>query len=152
MGFNVAARAGRWSAEHRKAAILTWLGFCVVAIALGTAAGTKMLKQADTAAGGTKKAEQILRDAGFTNQAGESVLVQSRTQTVNDPRFRATVEDVVRAVSPLPNVTRVRSPLAAANSGQVSGDHRSVLVQFEIKGDQDKADKKIQPVLDAVDR
>ena len=31
-------------------------------------------------------------------------------------------------------------------------DRRSALVQFEIRGDQDKADKKVQPVLDAVGR
>jgi len=151
MNLNVAARAGRWSAGHWKTAISAWLAFCVVAVVLGTVAGTKMLKQADTAAGGTKKAEQILRDAGFQNQAGESVLVQSQTRTLADPSFRATVADVTRAVAALPQVQRVRSPLDPANAGQVAKNRRSALVQFEIRGDPDKADKKIQPVLDAVD-
>ncbi|HVU78776.1 MAG TPA: MMPL family transporter, partial [Gaiellaceae bacterium] len=36
--------------------------------------------------------------------------------------------------------------------GQVSSDRHSALVQFEIRGDQEKADKKVQPILDAVDR
>jgi uncharacterized membrane protein YdfJ with MMPL/SSD domain len=152
MSFNIAARAGRWSAGHWKTAVSTWLAFCVVAIALGSVAGTKMLKQADTAAGGSKQAEQLLQRADFPNQAAESVLVQSDGQTLADPGFRAAVADVVRTVSVLPQVERVRSPLAAANSGQVSDDHRSALVQFEIKGDQDKADKKVQPILNAVDR
>ena len=89
MNLNIAARAGRWSAAHWKTAVSTWLAFCIVAIALGAVAGTKMLKQADTAAGGTKTAEQILRDAGFPDRAGESVLVQSRTQSIGDPAFRA---------------------------------------------------------------
>jgi RND superfamily putative drug exporter len=151
MGFNIAARAGRWSANHWKTAVSTWLAFCVVAIALGSVAGTKLLKQADTAAGGTKKAEQMLQRAGFPSQAAESVLVQSDAQTLGDPGFRATVADVVRTVSALPQVERVRSPLASANSGQVSDDRRSALVQFEIRGDEDKADKKVQPILDAVD-
>jgi uncharacterized membrane protein YdfJ with MMPL/SSD domain len=152
MGFNIAARAGRWSAAHWKTAVSTWLAFCFVAIALGSVAGTKMLKQADTAAGGTKTAEQLLDRAGFPSQAAESVLVQSDAQTLGDPGFRATVADVARTVSALPQVERVRSPLAAANSGQVSDDRRSALVQFEIKGDEDKADKKVQPILNAVDR
>jgi uncharacterized membrane protein YdfJ with MMPL/SSD domain len=152
MNLNIAARAGRWSADHWKTAVSAWLAFSVVAIALGAVAGTKMLKQADTAAGGTKKAEQILRDAGFQNQAGESVLVQSKTQTLADPRFRATVADVADAVAALPQVQRVRSPLAPENAGQVADGRHSALVQFEIRGDPDKADKKIQPVLDAVDR
>ena len=111
MSVNIAGRAGRWSAEHRKTAVLAWLAFCIAAIALGTVAGTKMLKQADTAAGGTRTAEQILKRAGFPDQAGESVLVQSRSATRRDPRFRATVADVVRTVSALPQVERVRSPL-----------------------------------------
>jgi hypothetical protein len=65
MNLNIAARAGRWSAGRWKTAVGAWLAFCVVAVALGAVAGTKMLKQADTAAGETKTAEQILRHAGF---------------------------------------------------------------------------------------
>ena len=150
MSANVAARAGRWSAGHWKTAVSAWVAFCVVAIALGSVAGTRMLKQADTAAGGSRKAEQLLKNAGFTDRAGESVLVQSTNRTVGDPAFRATVGDVVQAVSALPQVQRVRSPLATGNGGQLSKDGRSALVQFEIAGELDKADKKIQPVLDAV--
>jgi uncharacterized membrane protein YdfJ with MMPL/SSD domain len=150
MRFNIAARAGRWSAAHWKTAVSAWLAFCVVAIALGSVAGTRMLKEADTAAGNSRTAEQILKRAGFPDQARESVLVQSKTATVTDPAFRATVDDVVRTVSRLPEVERVRSPLAAGNGGQVSADRRSALVQFEIKGDVDKSDKHVQPVLDAV--
>ena len=147
---NIAARAGRWSAEHWKTAVSAWLAFCVVAIALGSVAGTRMLEQADTAAGGSHKAEQILEKAGFTDRAGESVLVQSASRTVGDPAFRATVADVVRSVSKLPQVQRVRAPLAPGNGGQISHDRRSALVQFEIAGDVDKSDQKVQPVLDAV--
>src|SRR6185295_12239328 len=96
MRFNVAARAARWSADHWKTAVSGWLAFCVVAVALGAVAGTKMLKEADTAAGGTKKAEQMLDDAGFPSKAAESVLVRSQARTLNDPGFRAAVDDVVR--------------------------------------------------------
>src|SRR5581483_6228786 len=85
MSFNLAARAGRWSAGRWKTALAGWLGFCVVAVALGSVAGTKMLKQKDTAAGETKRAEQILDRAGFPNHAGESVLIESKTQTLADP-------------------------------------------------------------------
>ncbi len=150
MKLNIAARAGRWSAAHWKAAVSAWLVFCIVAIALGAVAGTRLLKESDTAAGGTRTAERMLNDAGFPDRAGESVLIQSKTQNIGDPAFRAVVADVARSVSGLPQVQRVRSPLDAANGGQVSQDRRSALVQFEIRGDQDKADKKVQPVLDAV--
>ena len=152
MNLNVAARAGRWSADHWKTAVSAWLAFCVVAAALGAVAGTKMLKQADTAAGETKQAEQLLSEAGFPNNAAESVLVQSKGQNLSDPAFGATVADVVRTVSALPQVQRVRSPLEPQNAGQVAKDRRSALVQFDIKGDQDEADEKVQPILNAVER
>ncbi len=150
MRSNIAARAARWSAGRWKTAVSAWLVFCVAAIALGSVAGTKMLKDVDTAAGETKRAEQILDRSGFPNHAGESVLVESKSRTIADPAFRATVQDVLRTVSRQPQVQKVRSPLAPANGGQVSANRRSALVQFEIKGDQDKADDKVQPILDAV--
>jgi hypothetical protein len=92
------ACAARWSADHWKTAVAGWLAFCVVAVALGAVAGTKMLRQADTAAGGTKKAEQLLDDAGFPSKAAESVLVRSDGRRLSDPAFRAAVTDVVRTV------------------------------------------------------
>ena len=38
---NVAARMGRWSADHWKTATFGWLAFVLVAFALGGMAGTK---------------------------------------------------------------------------------------------------------------
>jgi RND superfamily putative drug exporter len=152
MRFDIAARAGRWSADNWKKAVGAWLVFCVLAVVLGGVAGTKALKQADTAAGGTRKAEQVLKRAGFQDRAGESVLVQSNGQTVSDPAFRAAITDVTRSVARLPEVQRVRSPLAPGNDGQISKDRHSALVQFEIRGEQDSADKRVQPVLNAVEK
>jgi RND superfamily putative drug exporter len=152
MTFNIAARAGRWSADNWKKAVGAWLVFCVLAVVLGGTAGTKVLKQADTAAGGTRKAEQILQRAGFEDRAGESVLVQSKSLTVSDPAFRAAVQDVATSVARLPEVQRVRSPLAAGNAGQIGKDGHSALVQFEIRGEQDTADERVAPVLNAVEK
>jgi RND superfamily putative drug exporter len=145
---NIAARAGRWSAEHWKTALTGWLVFCVLATVAGGIAGTKMLKDADTASGETKRAQTILDGAGFVSHADESVLVQSTRATVDDPEFRAVVADVVRVVRDHAVVQDVRSPLDHA--GQVSTDRRSALVQFKIAGESDKAPDRIQPVLDSV--
>ncbi len=148
---NLAGRAGRWSAEHWKTAVVGWIVFVVVSVALGTLAGTTMLKQSDTASGETRRAERILDSASFKNPASENVLVQSRDgSTIRDAAFRATVADVVGAVSAQPIVENVRSPLAAKYHGQVAKDGRSVLVGFDMKGDQEKAMDKVQPILDAV--
>jgi RND superfamily putative drug exporter len=150
MRFNIASRAGRWSAGHWKTAVTAWLAFCIAAVALGAVAGTRMLKDSDTAAGETKTAEQLLNRAGFPDRARESVLVESKTQTLSDSAFRAAVADVVRSVSARPEVQSVRSPLTPGNAGQISADRRSTLVQFEIKGEEESSDKRVQPVLDAV--
>jgi RND superfamily putative drug exporter len=152
MRFNIAARAGRWSADNWKKAVGAWLVFCVLAVALGGVAGTKVLKEADTSAGGTRTAEQMLKRAGFEDRAGESVLVQSKGQTISDPAFRAAVSDVAKSVDRLPEVQRVRSPLAPGNDGQISKDQHSALVQFEIRGDSDTADDRVAPVLTAVEK
>ncbi|HVV57206.1 MAG TPA: MMPL family transporter, partial [Gaiellaceae bacterium] len=147
---NIAARAGRWSADHWKTAVLLWLAFCVVAIAIGNAVGTHKLKQADTASGDTRVAERILARAGFQRQATESVLVQSKTRRVTDPAFRSAVGDVIRGISAQPVVRNVSSPYDPANKGQISEDGHSAIVQFEIAGDPEKALDKVQPVLDRV--
>ena len=41
---NIAARMARWSAQHRRKAILGWLAFVIAAVAIGGAIGTKTLE------------------------------------------------------------------------------------------------------------
>src|ERR671935_247646 len=49
---HLAARAGRWSAQHRKTAIIGWLVFVIAAFAIGGAIGTKQLGNAQTSRAG----------------------------------------------------------------------------------------------------
>ena len=149
---NFAARAGRWSAAHWKTATFGWLAFVVVAIVVGQAAGSVKLTDAEQATGEAARAQQILSDAGFSQPAAESVLVQSKTAKATDPAFRRTVERVVSRLQGLKNVEDVRSPLAAGAEGQISKDRHSALVQFSIAGKSSKADKKVQPILEAVSK
>jgi uncharacterized membrane protein YdfJ with MMPL/SSD domain len=146
----IAARAGRWSARHKKTAIVGWLLFVVLALAAGTMTGTNEPTDADQYDGESRTAEKIVADAGFSDAAGEMVLVQSSKLTTKDAAFRAAVKDVQRAVSAQPAVTNVVSPLG--EDGQVSKDGHSALVQFDIKGDPDEATDKVGPVVAAVDR
>src|SRR5262249_17426340 len=147
---NLAARMGRWSASHRKIAIFGWLGLVVALFALGTAIGTKKLDWNDTGAGETARAQSILKRAGFTQPAGETVLVTGSGLTATDPVFRRAVGDVVDAVSAVEVVRNVRSPYAAGNGGQISEDGRSAIVQFKIRGKLDDSTDRIDPVLDAI--
>src|SRR5829696_1557094 len=74
---NVAARMGRWSAAHWKAATFGWLAFVVVAFGLGGAVGMKNIDPNAAGPGESGRADRIL-DAGFKQPAGESILVHSR--------------------------------------------------------------------------
>ena len=119
---NIAARMGRWSASHRKLAIFGWLAFVLSAVVIGTAVGQKTLDQHNNNVGQAHRADQILKQAGFT-QSGpltEYVVVQNHKLTVHDPAFQAVVRDVVSAVSPSTAIHNLRSPLDAANRDQVS--------------------------------
>ncbi|HXV58716.1 MAG TPA: MMPL family transporter [Gaiellaceae bacterium] len=147
---NLAGRMGRWSARHRKTAIFGWLGFVVAAFAVGIASGTTQIEPATSGVGESGRAEKILYEE-FEQPAGESVLVQSDSLSAKDPAFVAAVEDVVARVSALDVVTAVRSPLEAANAGQISPSGHAALVEFEITGDPDDAVSKIDPVVAAVD-
>jgi RND superfamily putative drug exporter len=145
---NVAARAGRWSAQHRKAAILGWLAFVVAAVVLGGMVGTKHISQDNNGVGESGRAQQVLHDR-FPQPTNEQVLVQSSTLTARDPAFRAAVHDVIGRLSAVRTVENIRSPLIAANRGEVSRDGHSVLVGFQITGKSTKADKRVGASLAA---
>ena len=137
---NIAARMGRWSARHRKTAIFGWLAFVVAAFAIGSVVGMQTIDQNDTNVGEARRADHIIRDGGFKiDEQSEYVLVESRTATVDDPAFRAVVGDVVARLDGFPQVTKLRSPLAAGNEGQVSDDGHAALVRFSPRGSYDDA-------------
>ncbi len=144
---NLAARAGRWSAAHWKTATLAWIVLVVLAIVIGRAVGSVALSDSEQATGEAARAQAILQSAGFSQPANENVLVQSKTLTLRDPEFRATIDRVVAKLRTLPQVQDVRAPAG----GSISRDRHSALVQFSIRGKADQAKKKVQPVLDAVD-
>src|SRR5262249_59555087 len=72
--------------------------------------------------------------------------------TASDPRFAAAIRDVATHVAAVPVVTGVRDPLDPANADQISADRHSAIVRFNIRGDPNNAEKKIDPVLAAVDK
>ena len=75
---NLAARAGYWSAKHRKIAIGGWLAFVVIAFVLGGAIGTNTLSDDDSGNGQSRTADKAITAADFPDKADEQVLVQSR--------------------------------------------------------------------------
>jgi uncharacterized membrane protein YdfJ with MMPL/SSD domain len=145
----LAARAGRWSAQHRKTAIWGWLAFVVLAFAIGGAVGTKTLQQDQLGVGESGRASTTIEGA-FPRSADELVLVQSESVNATDPSFRAVVTDVQRRLSKVPHVDQIESPYAAGNSGQISQDGRSALIRFKVAGDDTQTQDRVGAALDAV--
>ena len=146
---NLAARMGRWSAQHRKTAFFGWLAFVIAAVAIGGAVGTKTLEDGEDGVGYSQNADKLIADAFPRQSADESVLVQSTNGLrAGDRRFRAAVQDAIAAVSRERGVQEVGDPYAS--DGSISEDGRSALIRFEIAGDDDAAEVRVGPVLDAV--
>jgi uncharacterized membrane protein YdfJ with MMPL/SSD domain len=144
---NIAARMGRWSASHWKTAVFGWLAFVVLAVAIGMQVGTKTLSTDDASVGQSHKADQILKKAfPQVDRQTEIVLVQSSTKTVDDPKFRATVNDVVGTIESNPAIKNLKSPLDPANADNVSKDRHSVTVTWDMKGKYDDAKTKIDAI------
>jgi uncharacterized membrane protein YdfJ with MMPL/SSD domain len=150
---NFAARAGRWSAHHRKKAILGWFAFVIIATVLGGMVGTKTLSDEDTGNGESKRGDQIVEAANFPEQTGETILVQGKDGLkVGDPKFTAAVNDVVAKLEATKDVSKIENPLDPENRGNVSDDGRSALVNFELPGDEDTAQDAVEAPLAAVDQ
>jgi len=141
---NIAARMGRWSANHWKTAVFGWIAFVVAALLVGQLVGTKNIDQNDANVGQSHRADRILRDAGFqSDPQTEIVLVQSTTLAAGAPAFRAVVHDVVSAVRPFKTIENLRSPYDAGRGDLISQDGHTALVEFDMKGTNEAATRRI---------
>src|SRR5213079_118633 len=111
---NIAARMGRWSANHWKTAVFGWLAFVVASLFIGNLVGTKQIDNSDANVGQAQKADQNLK--------AEFVLVQSKTLSADAPAFRAVVNDVVRTVGSHSTIEKLQSPYDAGRTDQISKD------------------------------
>jgi uncharacterized membrane protein YdfJ with MMPL/SSD domain len=135
---NLAARAGAWSARHRKRAIIGWFAFVVIAFAIGGALGTKT----DTHEGNGQsgRVDTFLR-AHFPESSNETILIQGRHgQLSSSPEFRAAVQDVAARDRRIPHVSDVVTPYSPGQRGAISKDGRSALVSLQLgtKGNVDQ--------------
>ena len=146
---NLAARAARWSARHRRTAILGWLAFVIAAAVGGGSLGLNTFAWQENGPGESGRADKAIYDA-FPQAASEMVLIQSTRADATDPQFRAAVADVERRLERAPHVGGVVGPYEKGRQGQISRDGRSALVNFEIAGDFQLAQERVDPALAAV--
>jgi len=136
---------GGWSVRHRVVAIVGWVIFVALAIAIGSAAGQRHMSEDEYATGDSAKAIRILDDAGLKVPAEEMFLV-SGDQPATSPSTRAAVSDLLLRLDRTGRVTGVSDPYA---SGLVSQDGRSVLVRVAMTGDAMTSGDRVQPLEDA---
>jgi len=134
-----AARAGRWSAQHRKAAVLGWIAFVLLAFVVGNMVVGANSSGDQNGPGESGHAERIL-DSAFPDHAHESVLVSSRTVSASDPAFRAAVDDVVQRMRENRQVLEVDPP-------RMAPDRHAALVTMELRHDVDHT--QVRPLLAA---
>jgi uncharacterized membrane protein YdfJ with MMPL/SSD domain len=147
---NLALRAARWSAAHWKTAAFGWIAFAVLAVVVGNMVGARQMKSWAISNGESRRAEQILAQADFRAPARESVLVESNRLSAGDPAFTAVLAAVARRLAAEPDVVGVMTPLDQPGVGLVSRDGHSALVQFDIRGEAEKAKDKVAPILASV--
>jgi RND superfamily putative drug exporter len=149
---NLAGRAGRWSAARWKRTTVAWFALTIAAMTAGSQIGLNKIGDSHTGSGETARAQAMLDRAHFVAPASEIVLVQARSagQRYGQPAFTSAIASLVQTLSRTPSVARVRSPLERGNAGLVSRDGRSALVEFDVQGNPDTAQDRVQPALDAV--
>src|SRR4051812_50125333 len=81
---NIAARAGRWSARHRKTAIIGWILFVAIAYMMGGKIGTHELSQAESGVGDSGQAAKI-GDKDYPKLTQESNPVQNKQNSNDSP-------------------------------------------------------------------
>jgi RND superfamily putative drug exporter len=145
---NFAARAGHWSARHRKTAIFGWIGFVLVTLVIGMGAGMKTIEN-DSGPGEAGRAGEATERA-FPQKVEEQVLVQKRDAEVTQREFEAGIAETVTTLESTEHVRDVRSPLDRGNSGQLAPDGHSALVAFELAGSEEQIDKSVEAPLAAV--
>jgi uncharacterized membrane protein YdfJ with MMPL/SSD domain len=146
----IAARAGVWSAKHRKTAIWGWLAFVILALLIGTAVGTRALEHTEGSVGESGRADQAIADAA-PEYAQEIVLIQSASATAGQPQFRAVVADVQRRLEALPDTQNFENPYDPAHGGQISADQHSALLRYQLAGKDSDVMDSVKPAVAAVD-
>jgi uncharacterized membrane protein YdfJ with MMPL/SSD domain len=149
---NLAASAGRWSAQHRKSAIVGWILFVVLAAVVGGRVGLNEIDESAAGSGESKRGDMIVEAAGFPDEAGEQVLVQGMgSMKSDDPQVTAAVNDVVNRLAAIPGITGIESPLNEKDRvNTVSEDGRSVAVNFKLSGTDEQVEQLVDQPLAAV--
>jgi uncharacterized membrane protein YdfJ with MMPL/SSD domain len=132
------------SARHPRTMVALWLVLIAGCIFAGGAAGTKTLSNAASGTGESARADAALSAAHLKSPAVESVLVSSASAHSTGAAVSA-LELRARRLSSVASVQGPRDVPALSRAGG-----RLQLVQVQLRGDPDHADKHVAPLQSVV--
>ena len=128
----VPIRAARWSATHPWRAILGWVAFVAVAVALTAVMPTRATDDADYREHESGRAAQWVDDAGFSDPLAESVLITAVDDGDLDPtRAEAAAISIAEEMETVQGVAGVSTPVwnsersALLVAVRLAADHES---------------------------
>jgi putative drug exporter of the RND superfamily len=118
----------RWSARHPWRAIGAWLIFVILSLAVGSAAGTRQLSNADSGVGQSRTADRAIEAARFPTLVTENVLVQPQASSgrLDSAVATAVIAELRTRLAHVTAVDHVGPPITSA-------DGRSLLVPVSMR-------------------
>ncbi|GHI07699.1 hypothetical protein AQI88_25620 [Streptomyces cellostaticus] len=129
-------RIARLSARHPWRALVGWLLFVALCLAVGSAVGTHKATTADYRVGEAGRAEALAADGHLERRPTEQILVSARSGALDAKAAATAVQDLTTRMKRLPEVAQVAAPVRSA-------DGRVLLVEVAIKGEELDADDKV---------
>ncbi|MER5795489.1 MMPL family transporter [Streptomyces sp. NPDC001980] len=137
---SLTVRMARWSARHPWRAIVGWLVFVVLCLAVGSAVGTHSATTADYRVGEAGRAEAMAAQGHLERRSTEQVLISARSGPLDRAAAEAAAQDLTARMKRLPEVAGVADPL-------LSGDRRILMVEVALKGEERDAKDKVDALL-----
>jgi len=155
MRFLSTERLARISAERPWTVIGVWVALLLVAgFLIATLLGSALTTEADITTNPESKQAQTLIEHRLRGpqRDNEIVIVQSQRATVDDPAFRAVVEDLYAKITALgPNIiAEGHTFYQTGDESLVSSDRHITIIAFAMAGTFEDAGDHIGKVLDIV--
>ena len=151
-------RLARISARRPWTTIVIWLLLALVALAVGgrllpTALTTELGFISTFSEVESWTAKDMLEDAQLAPPLSEAVMVQSETLTVDDPAFRAKVEELTGALIAIgPDVVAGGFNYYLTNDERlVSADQKTTIISLQLVGSIAEATQNAEQIIHVVD-
>ena len=148
----------RISARRPWIVIALWLGAAVLALGiidrqLDSALTTELGFISTFSEAESWTAKDMLEEAGLAPPLSEAIMVQSETLTVDDPAFRAKVEEVTGALVAIgPEVVAGGfNYYLTGDQRLVSADQKTTIISLQLVGSIAEATENAEQIIDVVD-